>query len=108
MDDYVRAMDFQEEEKPDALLTHVIHGLAQEALIDKSCASGPKELIARTFRIDVPSSGILYSSCAMGLQLYLTAHGKGDTPLNRFFLEELPATGPTGLTLPSGAKCYEK
>lgn len=106
MDEYVEAMDFQKGENPDALLTHVIHGLHQETLIGPYFGTGTKEVLVESQRIEVPSAGIVFSSSAVGLLLYLWAHGRGDTPLASFLLEELPSTELPGLILPSHGKCY--
>jgi hypothetical protein len=71
------AMEFGPGEKGDVLLSHVMFGLAREALIESSFNYGPLPDI-RSYYPEADTSGIVISPSALGVELFLWAHGRGD------------------------------
>jgi hypothetical protein len=77
---YCSAMKFGAGENGGVILSHVMFGLAREALIeDHFQYGGVDHLRADYAGADMP--GILFSPSALGVELFLWAHGKGDLKL---------------------------
>jgi len=78
---YIRAMEFGPTEKTEVILGHVMSGLVREMLIGPHFLFGPAEAI-RSQYAEGDVAGILFSPSALGVELYLWAHGKGDLDKN--------------------------
>lgn len=75
-------------EKYKSSLQHIFFGLIREDLIGY-LRWGPKEELPYKDNIDRDTSGVVFDPTALGVSLYLWAHGKGSTDLNRFLDKNL-------------------
>ena len=71
-----------------SLLQHIFFGLLREDLLG-SLKWGPKRDLPYKGNIDRNTPGVVFEPTALGISLYLWAHGKGSTDLNRFLDESL-------------------
>jgi hypothetical protein len=78
---YATAMEVSGHENLDTILTHVMFGLAREMLIEADFVFGARDGLKQHFP-NAPQQGIVFSPSALGVQLFLWAHGKGDLQLN--------------------------
>lgn len=77
---YSTAMEFGEGESLPVLVSHVMFGLAREALIELSFSFGMTEHVRSEYgSATVP--GLVFTPSALGVELYHWAHGKGDVGL---------------------------
>ncbi|HEX4638987.1 MAG TPA: hypothetical protein VH170_05830 [Chthoniobacterales bacterium] len=75
---YHEAMGFSRSEDFSALLSHAMNGLAREQLIGDHWGSGTPQYLQKEFHTSNNEAGIVYSASAIGLELYLWAHGRRD------------------------------
>jgi hypothetical protein len=86
MPQYQIAMQFEANEHLTQILSHVMFGLSKENLIESiGWAYGDKMSLEEKGRYKVPSDGILLIPSALGVELFLWAHGKADIDINNFF-----------------------
>lgn len=81
LESYSLAMEFGNREKIDTLLPHVMFGLAREMLIEPEFLFGDPGLL-KQFYPGADRHGILFSPSALGVELFLWAHGKGNLVVN--------------------------
>jgi hypothetical protein len=83
MSSYSVAMEFDNKENLVTILNHVMFGLSRESLIVGEFLFGkPEHLKSRYDGVDVP--GILFSPSALGVELFLWAHGRGNLNVHQF------------------------
>ncbi len=73
--EYVRSMEFTDQEDWVVILSHMMHGLAREDLVGSPSWGEPKYIKQRGF--DPPSAGILFWPTSLGAELFFWAHGQG-------------------------------
>jgi hypothetical protein len=104
MDEYVAALEFSDQEDLAPILSHVMFGLSREALIEEGFYYGDADsLRGRYPQADRP--GILVGPSALGVELFLWAHGQGHHAIHDFLDTDLQlvssAPMPIGLGLRS-------
>ncbi len=72
--------------KAESVLDHSLFGLERESLLS-NFQYGPKDELRKSGSIDSSKTGIVFLPTAIGISLYLWAHGHGDSPLNAFLSE---------------------
>jgi hypothetical protein len=72
---YVPAMEFDGRENVPAILSHVMFGLSREALIAEQFMYGTKEVLHYAL---ANGPGIVFAPSALGVELFLWAHGRND------------------------------
>ncbi len=77
---YAAALDFSEAEDPGVITSHVMFGLSREALIDGAFQFGDTEHLKGSYP-EADDPGLLFAPSALGVELYLWAHGRGDLPV---------------------------
>ena len=77
---YVLAMEFDKSESVGGILNHVMFGLVREALIEDQFSFGPKASLKGYPVAD--SDGIVFVPSALGVELFMWAHGMADQPLD--------------------------
>ena len=100
--EYVRAMDYYAGEDIGVLLSHAVHGLAEEGLID-SFASGSPEVLAQLGFTNVPGAAVAFQTSALGVELFLWAHGLSGTHINDFLNVPIASEITSQMNLPSHA-----
>jgi hypothetical protein len=101
------AMDLQPNEQQHALILHVMNGLSREDLIDgRWCAGGGPERIKELASIQVESDGIVFIPSAVGVELYLWAHGLGKVPASEFLVNQFTPIALDELVIPAGANRF--
>ena len=103
---YSTAMDFRPGENPNVLLQHIMNGLTREELIDGSWNMGSTEHIKKNENLKVDSSGIVFRSSAVGLELYLWAHGESSVAVSDFLSADFSPMPLDDMVIPEGAKSY--
>lgn len=83
VDTYTAAMEPSLEERRMEMISHVMFGLTRENLIEQNFLFGMPEALKRDFP-DAQSAGILVNPSALGVELFLWAHGKGQSRLGDF------------------------
>jgi hypothetical protein len=78
---YVVALEFSPSENASLIVSHVMFGLARENLIEDQFEFGPVEHIKKSLQ-DAADGGLMFSPSALGIELFLWAHGRGDLRLN--------------------------
>jgi hypothetical protein len=81
MHSYSVAMEFTSAGNLGTIISHPMFGLVRENLIENTFELGPLEHIRSRFAA-AEQPGILITPSALGVELYLWAHGLGDSPLN--------------------------
>jgi hypothetical protein len=99
-EDFATSMAFDERERQQffQLLSHIFFGLHRDNLIGEQFQYGSKEHMAQLFTA-APDGGIVCQPSAHGAELFLSAFGMADRPLNEIFsndLPELPIDVPNG------------
>lgn len=91
-DVYFPAMEFDEQEKREVLLTHIMFGLQKESLIEPTFGFGPTEVMRKYFK--KATTGINFQPSILGVELFLWAYGKSNltpdeflNPANQFELD---------------------
>ncbi len=72
---YTTAMEFEEEEKINVLLSHIMFGLQKEGLIEDDFHFGSKEYIEKWLK-NATAGGIIFQPSSLGVELFLWAYGK--------------------------------
>jgi hypothetical protein len=103
---YASAMDFQIGETLGVLVPHVMNGLRREDLIAQPWYSGPADLIKQQLPgIEIPSDGIVFGPSAVGIELYLGAHGLSSVPVREFLTCDFVPMQSEALTISDGSLC---
>jgi len=100
---YVTAMEFSYKENPSVVLHHVMFGLIRERLIEDHFQFGPAEHIKQHYS-GAEESGLLFSPSALGVELFLWAHGRGDLVLNQILDPAAPLQSSVCITTTVGIK----
>lgn len=103
---YNTAMDFQSDEDPNVLLHHTMNGLHREELIDGTWNMGSIEHLKKSENLKVDSGGIIFRPSAVGLELYLWAHGVSSVAIINFLTADFSPMTLDGMVIPEGAKSY--
>lgn len=103
---FVQAMDFQQGEVPNILIPHILNGLHREGLIGETWASGNPEVLKKAMHIDAEYAGILFLPSAVGMELFLWAHGLSTVAIKDFLTAGFQPMQLEGMILPEGGKCY--
>ncbi len=103
---YLPAMDYQPEEKPNVLIPHVMNGLCREELIGQGWSSGSPGHLKKLENVEPESNGIVFRPSAVGLELYLWAHGLSTISVADFLKVDFRPMQLEGMTIPAGARCY--
>lgn len=82
-DAYRAAMEFEEQEHFDAILSHALYGLSHEGLLADFTSGSIEELRQELYR--VPASGIVVTPSMRGVELYMWAHGLVHIGASEFF-----------------------
>ncbi len=94
---YISGMEFSPEEDADAILPHVLFGLADEGLIDKhSFHAGSLDGIRKRFS-EATEGGLVVTPTARGVELFHWAHGLGHVPLQHFLAIEVTYEADCGI-----------
>jgi hypothetical protein len=97
---YASAMEFGEKEDPNTILPHVLFGLSREKLIEDDFSFGSPEHNKRLYSgVDV--WGVLFSPSALGIELFLWAHGRGDLNATMFLAPTLQLSSDVEITTTS-------
>lgn len=86
LDSFIEAMDFNQTElnQISQLLNHIFFGLHGDNLLEGNWQYGPKDHMVTIFP-KAETSGILFAPSALGAELYLSAFGVADQPLEYIF-----------------------
>jgi hypothetical protein len=103
---YVMAMEFDKNERAEIMMAHVMFGLAREALVEGDFLFGNPEHI-RTQYPGADQPGILFSPSALGVELFLWAHGKGDMMVNDIINPAVDLEPGTKITMMPGIRSTE-
>lgn len=104
---YFSAMDFQDGEIWQVLVAHVMNGLDRERLITKTWATGHADVLKQVFPgIEPGSEGIIFVPSAVGIELYLWAHGRSSLTLDQFLTFEVDFMRSEAITIPEGSQCF--
>lgn len=84
--EYFKSLDLVDEEYANlpSLINHILFGLSKENLIKDHLVFGSKEHLSKYYK-DAPESGILIQPSTLGVELFLWAFGKGNTPIQDFY-----------------------
>jgi hypothetical protein len=82
--EYFRAMDFQDGEDHELLIAHTLNGLAKEGLTDAFFASGDAYGLSQLGVPNSPGPGVAFQPSALGVELFLWAHGLPQVYVNDF------------------------
>jgi len=90
-DDFFNAMDFngKEMQQIGQLLNHVFFGLHSDNLIEGEWQYGPHEHIAKMFSGTTSVGGILCGPSVLGAELFLSAFGQCEKPVEEIFNSEM-------------------
>lgn len=100
---YVRAMDFSPDEDVNIILPHVIVGLAREGLIEDTFSYGAKEHLAGIYS-SATSDGLILTPSAMGIELFLWAHGQGNVSFQHFLDANVVLEADVDMVFVEGSK----
>lgn len=106
MDEYLDAMELSDEERASDdddspnLLGHILFGLHRHSLIGTTAwAAGDSEFLGRARALE--RAGMVVTPSAVGVELYLWAHGLGQSPLGVFLRDETMVAETTLPPMPS-------
>lgn len=80
-DSFESGMDFRPDERVRVLLTHILFGLHREGLIDADFEVGSTAEMQR-YVPDADRPGLIFTPSALGIELFLWAHGRGDATIS--------------------------
>ncbi|MCB7128605.1 MAG: hypothetical protein J3T61_03595, partial [Candidatus Brocadiales bacterium] len=80
---YDHSMDFDQQEKTEIFLPHVMFGLRKETLVGNYWMCGTKEDLEKHFK-QVPAPGIIFQPTGLGIELFLWAYGRADLSVHEF------------------------
>jgi hypothetical protein len=66
------------------LITHILNGLEREMLIGHTWGSANAEILRSNLGFEVPSQGLVWTPSAIGLELFMWAHGISNIPIANF------------------------
>ena len=97
---YTNAMDFTSDElgRVDALYTHTFFGLLKAGYID-NFEYGGLDYFKKRYK-NLPDDGIIFTPSALGVELFLWAHGHGDLHVSELLDPELDLEILKGVVLP--------
>ena len=98
----LNAFDFSPGEKIDAIITHVFFGLDREKLIGDGFMYGNEEYMKGSFP-EANGPGFLIRPVVPGVELFLWAHGKGNTKVERFLTPEFVCNPIPEIYIPDDA-----
>jgi hypothetical protein len=84
----VAGMEIGETERLDIVLGHTIVGLVSENLLGEACRFGDVEHLQKTGFREAPEGGIVVQPSTLGTELFLWAHGMGNTSPAEFLRRE--------------------
>lgn len=93
---YIVAMEFGKSENVPAIISHVMFGLSREALIEGQFMFGGAELSKKYPVASGP--GIVFAPSALGVELFLWAHGQGDLQTNSILNPAVHLTSDVQIT----------
>ena len=93
---YEKALEFSPDESSVIILNHIMFGLAKEGLIEQSFRIGAN--------VAPGSHGIVFQPSALGTELYLWAHGRGDLHVVDFLRKEVSVSSDIKMVLHPGFK----
>jgi hypothetical protein len=102
---YDSAMDYQAEEIADNIATHALTGLAREGLIGEAWSRGSADHLKSFLRFLPEKGGIGFTPSAIGMQLYMWAHGVNSHAENQFLSLDMGPKKPSEIVIPEGAQC---
>jgi len=103
MQSYALAMEFSGSENLDTILSHVMFGLSREALIEPEFFCGDAKLMM-TQHAGIRVPGIMFSPSALGVELFLWAHGKGTLNVNEILNPITTLTADATITTAPGIR----
>ncbi|MGB6067279.1 MAG: hypothetical protein WBG50_20935 [Desulfomonilaceae bacterium] len=105
---YLSAMDFQDGENPEVLISHAMYGLVLEKLISDAFATGSADTVLKEMvpGAEFQSDGIVFSPSPVGMELYLWAHGLGSISPAEFLTCDLVPMRSEAITIPEGSRCF--
>lgn len=98
------SMDFSDVEKPAEIVAHCLFGLHEHGLIGEDFCSGRPDFLKERLGIQVVEGGLVCSPTALGVELYLWAHGKGSRSLESFLDPSEIFEYPPEIVIPEGAR----
>jgi hypothetical protein len=99
---YVAAMEFSDQEDPNIIMVHTLHGLLREDLVGGFTSAGTVESLQQSFAA-VPTSGLIIAPSGLGTELFLWAHGLGRLPLSAYLSPDIQFDSE--IVLPTGVGC---
>jgi len=102
-DSFNLTMEFSEKENVLVILPSVMSGLARENLIEKDY-----EVIGGEKTTFCGGNGLIFCPTDLGTELFLWAHGKGDTSATEFLKQKHKFSFETHIQLPKDYKSVEK
>ena len=83
-----------------------MNGLSGEELIGQTWASASVDGLKKAFpAIEIPSDGVIYSPSAVGIELYLWAHGLSSVPPREFLTCDFVQMRSGALAISDGSVC---
>jgi hypothetical protein len=83
---FVRSLEFSTDEGPDlnAILSHAVHALLREGLIDDLFAYGPADALREAHGNRFQTGGLVYVISPFGIELFCSAHGHRGEAISAF------------------------
>jgi hypothetical protein len=85
---YSDGMELSPKEDLLVIIGHSMFGLYREDLLNRFIST-TKEDLAENYETEVEESGIIFQPSALGVELFLWAHGRGEVPVWRFLESEI-------------------
>jgi hypothetical protein len=104
---YTSAMDFSVEEDLNVIVSHVMFGLRRENLIEEHFQFGPPSYLMK-HGVNLTEAGIAFYPSALGAQLFLWAHGMGQTRISEFLTQTIQFEPNDVVTIADGARALPK
>jgi len=101
---YFYAISFTQGEDFGVIITHVMNGLAKEELIGDQWMTGTPDLVARLLGRKVEVPGIVFFPSAIGIELFLWAHGVADSGIRSFLKSATQFEVLGGVEIPDGSE----
>jgi hypothetical protein len=100
---FVTGMEFSAKENVSVILNHVMFGLLRESLVEENFRFGPVDHIRAEFA-HAQDGGILFSPSALGVELFLWAHGRGDLHPNAILDPSIQLRSETQISVAPGIR----
>lgn len=97
-------LDLTPKEDGNVLSIHVMNGLARESLVDNYWCSGSPELLEPGLGWLPSKQGIVFAPSAIGVELFMWAHGKGDARINTFLNSNLRFEPASDVKIKNGSR----